>query len=55
MNFNNEIGYMSLLAYVRKYGQDIPDRTGVGCRAIFDAKLTWDRFPFWTHRPAISV
>lgn len=51
-----EGGYLSLLKDVATNGSDIPDRTGVGCRALFDAKLIWNEgeFPFFTHRPVFQ-
>lgn len=53
MVYYNERGYIKLINTVLDCGVDIPDRTGVGCRAIFDAKLifTPDHFPFSTIRP----
>lgn len=39
--YYGENGYLSLLRDILDNGVDIPDRTGVGCRAIFDAKLVW--------------
>lgn len=38
-----EAGYVQLLQEVLKNGVEIPDRTGVGCRAIFDAKVVYDK------------
>lgn len=47
--YKGEQGYMALLADIINKGVDIPDRTGVGCRAIFDAKLVYDEsHPPWT-------
>lgn len=51
-----EQGYLELLSHVLHEGVIIPDRTGVGSRAIFDAKLVWleGEFPFFTHRPVFQ-
>lgn len=38
-----ESGYLSLLRDILDNGVDIPDRTGVGCRAIFDTKVVYDK------------
>lgn len=38
-----EAGYVQLLHDVLENGVEIPDRTGVGCRAIFDAKVVYDK------------
>lgn len=37
-----EAGYLALLEDILEFGVDIPDRTGVGCRALFDATLVFD-------------
>lgn len=37
--FKGERGYISLLKYILEEGVDIPDRTGVGCKAVFDITL----------------
>lgn len=53
--YRNEDGYMELLADVLKDGVLVPDRTGVGSIAKFDAKIVYDVdevFPFSTYRPA---
>lgn len=53
--YKNEQGYMALLKDILESGVNIPDRTGVGSRAIFDAKIVYDVsevFPFSTVRPA---
>ena len=55
MEYFGEQGYLDLIRYVMDYGVDIPDRTGVGTRAIFDAKVIFDvgkEFPFSTSRIA---
>ena len=51
--YHGEVGYLLLLSEIYHYGVDVPDRTGVGSRALFDAKLVWEEgeFPFFTHRP----
>ena len=38
-----EAGYVQLLKDVLENGVEIPDRTGIGCRAIFDAKVVYDK------------
>lgn len=51
--YRGEAGYIALLNDVLQHGVDIPkDRTGVGRRAIFDAKYVVDEgdFPFSTIR-----
>lgn len=53
--YKNESGYVELLKDVLCNGLQVPDRTGVGSIAIFDAKLVYDtdtQFPFSTIRPA---
>lgn len=54
--YHGEKGYLLLLSEIYHDGGDIPDRTGVGCRALFDAKLVWNEgeFPFFTHRPVFQ-
>lgn len=51
--YYGEKGYLLMLSEIYHHGVDVPDRTGVGSRAIFDAKLIWHegQFPFFTHRP----
>ena len=39
--FNGEAGYVELLRYILENGVDIPDRTGEGCRAVFDINLSY--------------
>lgn len=48
--YRNEGGYLKLLSDILKNGVEVPDRTGVGSVAIFDAKIVFDCFPFFTHR-----
>lgn len=53
--YEGEIGYQQLVYDVLKYGVNTPDRTGIGCRKIFNAQLLYnvgDEFPFSTIRPA---
>lgn len=53
--YRNEPGYIRMVRDILLSGVDIPDRTGVGSRAIFDAKIVYDTdviFPFSTIRPA---
>jgi thymidylate synthase len=50
--YKNEIGYMWLIEDILRHGVEVPDRTGVGCIALFDAKVMYDQFPFSTYRPA---
>src|SRR5690606_40245943 len=38
-----EAGYVQLLKDVLENGVGIPDRTGIGCLAIFDAKVVYDK------------
>lgn len=53
MIYRGEVGYLELLEDVLALGVDIPDRTGVGCRALFDARWSIEKgFPFSTVRPA---
>ena len=40
--YEGEAGYMVLIRDVLDYGVDVPDRTGVGSRALFDAKVVFD-------------
>ena len=52
--YSGEEGYISLLSDVLALGVDIPDRTGVGTKALFDGKLLFEpgvEFPFSTVRP----
>lgn len=52
MIYFNEEGYLRLLSETLQCGVDVPDRTGVGTLALFDAKLVFDEdFPFSTVRP----
>tara|TARA_Y100001972_G_scaffold122251_1_gene167515 strand:+ start:8138 stop:9040 length:903 start_codon:yes stop_codon:yes gene_type:complete len=52
--YQGERGYIELIGDILSKGVDIPDRTGVGSRAVFDAKIIYspDEFPFSTIRPA---
>lgn len=53
--YRNEHGYIRMVGDIMLSGADIPDRTGVGSRAMFDAKIVYDTdfvFPFSTIRPA---
>ena len=53
--YRGESGYIDMVADVLAKGVEIPDRTGVGCFAMFDAKIVYDVgavFPFSTIRPA---
>ena len=51
-----EPGYISMVYDVLTQGVNVPDRTGVGCKALFDAKVIYPDveriFPFSTVRPA---
>lgn len=51
--YHGEIGYLQMVADILNYGVDVPDRTGVGSRAMFDAKVIYKpgEFPFSTVRP----
>lgn len=52
--YYGEQGYLQMMADVLEKGVDVPDRTGVGSRAMFDAKIIYQphEFPFSTVRPA---
>ena len=53
--YYGEEGYINLVRDVLKNGVDTPDRTGVGCRKVFDRKIVWnvgEQFPYSTFRPA---
>lgn len=52
--YYSEAGYLQLMSDILTGGSDVPDRTGVGSRAMFDAKLIYNEneFPFSTVRPA---
>jgi thymidylate synthase len=52
--YYGEKGYLEMMADILNHGVDVPDRTGVGSRAMFDAKVIYmpDEFPFSTVRPA---
>lgn len=52
--YYGESGYCQLLEDTLTFGVDIPDRTGVGSKAVFDAKVIYreGEFPFSTVRPA---
>ena len=53
--YRGESGYIDMIADVLAKGVEVPDRTGVGCIAMFDAKVVYDVgkvFPFSTIRPA---
>ncbi len=54
--FYGEYGYVKLVDHILRNGVDVPDRTGVGSRAIFDAKVIYDEktFPFSTIKPAAT-
>lgn len=55
MLYKNEVGAIELTKHVIESGVDIPSRTGIPCRAIFDAKIVYDtdtHFPFSTIRVA---
>jgi thymidylate synthase len=51
--YYGERGYLQLMADILNKGVDVPDRTGVGSRALFDAKIVYqaDESPFSTVRP----
>ncbi len=51
--YYGEKGYLEMMADVLEHGVDVPDRTGVGSRAMFDAKIIYGsgEFPFSTVRP----
>lgn len=48
--YYGEDGYLCLVNNVLKKGVSVPDRTGVGSVAIFDAKIVFNSFPLFTHR-----
>jgi thymidylate synthase len=52
--YKNELGYIQLMKDVLKNGVEVPDRTGVGSIAMFDAKLIYEPgvAPLSTLRPA---
>lgn len=52
--YYGESGYLALMWDVLEQGVDVTDRTGVGTRAMFDAKVVYapGEFPFSTVRPA---
>lgn len=50
-SFKGEAGYLELLSTILARGTVMPDRTGVGCYKVFDAKLIWEGFPSSTVRP----
>lgn len=52
--YRNEPGYYELLSDILRFGSPVPDRTGIGSIALFDAKLVIDQEkPFLsTRRPA---
>lgn len=53
--YEGELGYQMLGSDVLNNGVDTPDRTGIGCRKIFNAQLIYNvgkEFPFSTIRPA---
>ena len=52
MTYKNEEGYLQLLSDILEHGVDIPDRTGMGCRAIFGVEVEYDTFCLSTVRPA---
>ena len=52
MTYKNEEGYLQLLSDILEHGVDIPDRTGVGCRAIFGVDVEYNTFCLSTVRPA---
>ena len=51
--YYGESGYLQMLATVLKHGVDVPDRTGVGSRAMVDAKIIFQpgELPTGTSRP----
>ena len=55
LTYYGEEGYYELLKEVLNYGQKVPDRTGVGSRALFGGQLAFmdveNFFPFVTKRP----
>lgn len=54
-HFSGEAGYLQLLQTIISEGVDTPDRTGIGCRKIFDANLSFNLstgFPASTARVA---
>jgi len=52
--YKGERGYQDLLRFIIDNGSNIEDRTGVGCRSVFDAKIQIEEgeFPFSTIRSA---
>ncbi|MGH1461211.1 MAG: thymidylate synthase [Neptuniibacter sp.] len=52
--YKGESGYLRMVNDILHLGVDVPDRTGVGSRAMFDAKVVYSprEFPFSTVRPA---
>lgn len=53
MIYYGEIGYMELMRKVFEEGVETPDRTGVGCKKLFNAQIIWSEgeFPRQTVRP----
>lgn len=54
ITYKGEEGYLKMVSDILWMGVDVPDRTGVGSRAMFDAKVVYSprEFPFSTVRPA---
>lgn len=55
MEYFGERGYLNLMSDILEKGVPVPDRTGVGTIALFDAKLIFEvgkEFPFSTSRVA---
>lgn len=39
--YHGEAGFIEMMKHVLAFGVDITDRTGVGCKALFDAKIVY--------------
>ncbi len=52
--YEGEVGYLHMIQDILRLGASVPDRTGVGSIALFDAKVIYreGEFPFSTVRPA---
>jgi thymidylate synthase len=52
--YEGEMGYLGMIHDILLHGVEVPDRTGVGSIAMFDAKVVYGpyEFPFSTVRPA---
>lgn len=48
MIYYNESGYLQLLQNILEHGVDTPDRTGVGCRKLFNQQLRFNINNGWT-------